>query len=234
MVRNEIPGVSLLLGTELRAFSVPRNTRNFDRINQKFPSAPCSAEIIFFSENGNPSHNTMLCLLYSLLVHFESFSLVMDKFMTRVSGHFVFVISTSRGREWMYYRVPNFLAVLWLGSSPSPSVSRLSFFLRLPVCMLPIELTDRRGGGEGAKIQRRESLFLCNHLILSVQGVHDAVPFLSCSLGEARFLKTTFGTVVCTVHKVKTLPPLSLIHSCTLSPLSPPSADAHTEQDTET
>ncbi len=47
-------------------------------------------------------------------------------------------LATLYNREyWMIYRWPGFLAVIWFGSTPSPSpspVSKLSPFLILPVC----------------------------------------------------------------------------------------------------
>jgi hypothetical protein len=52
---------------------------------------------------------------------------------------------------WMIYRGPSFLAVVWLGSSPTPSPSRqqVGLFLTLPVCRRRPELSGGRRGGEG-------------------------------------------------------------------------------------
>jgi hypothetical protein len=56
---------------------------------------------------------------------------------------------------------PGFLSVLWFGSSPTQypptSVSKLSLFLRLPVCRRSSLLT-REGGGRNKIIRRWESL----------------------------------------------------------------------------
>ncbi len=192
-------------------------------------------DIIFFSENGNPSHNTILCLLYSLLVYFESSSPVMDKLMTRATDHVVFVVSTSRGREYlMYHRVPvpDFLAVVWFGFSPTPfptlpSVS--SLLLSLPVCCLSSLLTEEGGGRGGSRsqiIRRRESLVLCNYLLLSVQGVmpvsclcsRSDAGFMPLFKGRGPFLENRFWD--CGVHSAQRKLYLrwSLIHSYILGP----------------
>ncbi len=67
------------------------------------------------------------------------------------------------------YRAPGFLAVVWFGSSPTPStVRKLSLFLSHPACGAG-ELTDERRGGGGAKSSDRENAWpSINHSILSV------------------------------------------------------------------
>ncbi len=77
-----------------------------------------------------------------------------------------------RSREyWMFYRGPGFLAVVWLGYSPTPSTLLqwaicISFSVFLCVTS-PVELTDERGGRGWARsqiIRRGESLVLYTSL----------------------------------------------------------------------
>jgi hypothetical protein len=75
-------------------------------------------------------------------------------------------VEIHRTREyWMIYRWPVFLAVVWFGSSLTPSppaVSKLSLFLSLPVCRRLSIITGEGGGrwGRSQIIRRRESLVL--------------------------------------------------------------------------
>jgi hypothetical protein len=75
----------------------------------------------------------------------------------------------------MIYRGSRFLVIVSFGSTPTPSpspVSKLSLFLRIPVCLLVVQLTDE-GREEAAgvesnnKIARKLSLVICNQSILS-------------------------------------------------------------------
>ncbi len=65
--------VFLLLGTEFRAFSVPQNRRNSDWMNQNFRRFRVPRKF-FFSENGNPTANSVLnkILGFSGTVSWES------------------------------------------------------------------------------------------------------------------------------------------------------------------
>jgi hypothetical protein len=68
-----------------------------------------------------------------------------------------------RRREyWKIYRGPGFLAVARFGSSPPPSVRKLSLFQS--TCVSPVELTDGRGG-KSQFIRRREILVLYKSFI---------------------------------------------------------------------
>jgi hypothetical protein len=52
----------------------------------------------------------------------------------------------------MIYRGPGFLAVVRFGSSPNPLplLDQQVVSLSQSFCVLPVELTDRGGGGRGA------------------------------------------------------------------------------------
>ncbi len=67
--------IFLWLGTEFRAFSVPRNRRNSDGMNQNFRLIRVPRNF-FFSQNGNPTANSVLnkILGFSGTVSWESIS----------------------------------------------------------------------------------------------------------------------------------------------------------------
>ncbi len=70
---------------------------------------------------------------------------------------------------WMIYRGPGFNAVVWSGSTITPSpISNLSLFLHLPMCFRSSLLPEERGGGEWGRSQIiwwRESLVLWFELL---------------------------------------------------------------------
>ncbi len=78
-----------------------------------------------------------------------------------------------RNREyWMIYKGLGYLAVVWVGSSPTPSpLSRQqAVYLSQSSCVSPVALTDRiggKGGGTNQIIRPRESRPSINHSILS-------------------------------------------------------------------
>ncbi len=88
----------------------------------------------------------------------------------------------------MIYRGPDFLAVVWFGSSPtrfSPSpVTSLSLFLSLPVCHRPSLMTweGKRRWARSQIIRPRESLALYKSFILS------ACPRVKCRILGHEFL----------------------------------------------
>ncbi len=79
---------------------------------------------------------------------------------------------------WMIYRGPDFLMIVWLGSSPTPfspsPVSKLPLYFSLPVWRRQSLLTAERekGGGGGVArsriIRPRENPCSINHSILSL------------------------------------------------------------------
>jgi hypothetical protein len=58
--------------------------------------------------------------------------------------------------DWLFYRGPSFLAVVWFGSMPPPPSSSLSrqriFSLSQSSCVSPVKLIDGIGGVEGAGV----------------------------------------------------------------------------------
>jgi hypothetical protein len=85
--------------------------------------------------------------------------------------------------NWMIYRGPGFLAVVWFGSTPTPSspLSRQQV-LSLPVCD---GWRDGEGMGRGAKSHDCEkALPSINHTILSAQTVLAGLLFLFVFLGQ--------------------------------------------------
>ncbi len=64
--------------------------------------------------------------------------------------------------NWMIYRGPGSLAVVWFGSTPTPSpVSKLPLFLSLPMCRRSSLLTEEGRGWMWRRIiQPQESLAL--------------------------------------------------------------------------
>jgi hypothetical protein len=86
----------------------------------------------------------------------------------------------SQCREyWMIYRGLSFLVIEWFSSSPTPSppspVSKLSLFLRIPVCRRSSLLTGegRRGWGRSQIIRRRESHVLYELFNTLCSGVYS-------------------------------------------------------------
>ncbi len=79
---------------------------------------------------------------------------------------------------WMIYRGPGFHAILWFGSSstPSPLSSKQIVSLSQSSCVSPVELTGRWGKGwygGGAKSYDIEKAWsLINHPILSAEYGH--------------------------------------------------------------
>ncbi len=79
---------------------------------------------------------------------------------------------------WMIYRGPGFHAILWFGSSstPSPLSSKQIVSLSQSSCVSPVELTGRWGKGRyggGAKSCDSEKAWsLINHPILSAEYGH--------------------------------------------------------------
>ncbi len=84
----------------------------------------------------------------------------------------------------MIYRGPGFLAIIWIGSAPTPfplSRQQVSLYLSLPVCS--VELTDGRGGrgGHGAEsYNSKKSWPSINRSILSdLYSYHLSGPWLA-------------------------------------------------------
>ncbi len=73
--------------------------------------------------------------------------------------------------DWMIYRGPSFLAVVWIGSTPAPSPLSRQLIGRLSKssCVSLVQLTDgRRGGGRGAESYDRQKAWTSiNRSILS-------------------------------------------------------------------
>jgi hypothetical protein len=77
-------------------------------------------------------------------------------------------------RDWMIYRVPDLLAVIWFGSSPTLShprspVIKLTLFLSLPACRRSSLFMWEEGGDYVVEPnqRRRESLVIYKSFILS-------------------------------------------------------------------
>ncbi len=101
---------------------------------------------------------------------------------------------TRRTREyWMIYRGPGFLAVLWFGSSPTPSLPPIPSVSLTGETLEDREREttwwrERRGGGSGAKKARTWSSLI--HSILSAQYV---LMYALSSAYRKRLKKTNEG-----------------------------------------
>jgi hypothetical protein len=79
-------------------------------------------------------------------------------------------VSIKSREDWIIYRGPSSLAVVWFGSTPSPFPHSPDSKLPLPVCRWSRLLAGEGGGGRGAKLfDRKKAWSSMNHSILFVK-----------------------------------------------------------------